>query len=187
MRLKLVHIFRGAIILSVFQVTSSVPPTPPSPSAALAIQQKSSNHKDYLPTIKTLFTNRPFIIMFLFLGGGMGYVNTIWTKIEQILCSVGYSDQFAGLTVSLLTFTGFLASFLFGIIAYRTKKPILICKLSGLFVIISLVMMDYFMRLPNNASAIIVSCVLFGIFSFGPYPLALELIVECTYPCDQVQ
>ena len=121
------------------------------------------------------------------MGGATGYVNTISTKIEQILCSVGYSDQIAGLAGSLIIFTGFVASFPFGIIAYRTKKLILICKLSGCVEIISLVMLDYFMRLPNNAAAVIASYVLLGIFTLGPYPLVLELIVECTYPCDQVE
>ena len=124
--------------------------------------------------------------MFLFVGGAMGYVSTISTKIEQILCSVGYSDQIAGLAGSLILFMGFVASFPFGILAYKTKKSTLICKLSGFVVITSLVMLGYFMRLPNNAAAIIASCVLLGLFALGSYPLALELIVECTYPCDQV-
>ena len=176
-----------SIVLSAFQVTSNAPPTPPSPSAALAIQQKSSKDRDYLLTTKKFFTNWPFIISFLSVGGATGYVNTISTKIEQILCSVGYSDQIAGLAGSLIIFTGFVASFPFGIIAYRTKKLTLICKLSGCVEIISLVMLDYFMRLPNNAAAVIASYVLLGIFTLGPYPLVLELIVECTYPCDQVE
>ena len=79
-----------------FQVTSNVPPTPPSPSAALAMQQKSSRRSEYWPTIKKFFSNWPFIIIFLFVGGAMGYISTISTKIEQILCSSGYSDQLAG-------------------------------------------------------------------------------------------
>jgi hypothetical protein len=29
------------------------------------------------------------------------------------------------------------------------------------------------------------SCAFMGIFALGVYPLALELIVECTYPVDQ--
>ena len=124
--------------------------------------------------------------MFLFVGGSQAYLNTIWTKIEQILCSVGYSDQIAGLASSLMMFTGFLATFPIGIIANRTKKNILICKLSGFVLIMSLIMVGYFMRLPNNAAALIVSFVILGIFLVGSYPLALELIVECTYPCDQV-
>lgn len=116
----------------------------------------------------------------------MGYVSTISTKIEQILCSKGYTDQLAGLSGSLILLTGFIFSFPFGLLAYKTKKPVLICKLSGFIVITSLVMMGYFMRVPDQGGAIITSAVLLGIFALGPYPIALELIVECTYPVDQV-
>jgi FLVCR family MFS transporter 7 len=115
----------------------------------------------------------------------MGYISTISTKIEQILCSSGYSDQLAGTAGSSILFCGFLASFPMGLISYKTKKPILVCKLSGFVVLSSLVMIGYFMRLPDKKAEIIVSCVLLGIFALGPYPVALELLVECTYPLDQ--
>ena len=91
-----------------------------------------------------------------------------------------------GTAGSSILFCGFLASFPMGLISYKTKKPILVCKLSGFVVLSSLVMIGYFMRLPDKKAEIIVSCVLLGIFALGPYPVALELLVECTYPLDQV-
>ena len=39
----------------------------------------------------------------------------------------------------------------------------------------------------SQKAEIILSCVLLGIFALGPYPVALELLVECTYPLDQVR
>ena len=36
--------------------------------------------------------------MFLFVGGAMGYVSCISTKIEQIMCARGYSDQVRSVT-----------------------------------------------------------------------------------------
>ena len=33
--------------------------------------------------------------------------------------------------------------------------------------------------------AIVICCALLGVFALGVYPLALELVVECTYPVDQ--
>jgi cyanate permease len=116
----------------------------------------------------------------------MGYISAISTKIEQILCSRGYTDQLSGLSGSLILLCGTLASFPFGYLAYKTRKPTLICKACGIVVIISLVMMGYFMRVHDQSLAIVFSCILLGIFALGPYPLALELIVECTYPVDQV-
>ena len=70
------------------------------------MQQKSSKRSDYWPTIKKFFSNWPFIIIFLFVGGAMGYISTISTKIEQILCSSGYSDQLAGKILGHIFSTG---------------------------------------------------------------------------------
>ena len=38
----------------------------------------------YFPSIKKLLTNKSFMIMFFFVGGAMGYISTISTKIEQV-------------------------------------------------------------------------------------------------------
>lgn len=46
-----------------------------------------------MPSVKQLLTNKPFMIMFFFIGGAMGYISCVSTKIEQIMCASGYSDQ----------------------------------------------------------------------------------------------
>jgi len=38
----------------------------------------------YFPSVKKLLTNKSFIIMFFFVGGAMGYISCISTKIEQV-------------------------------------------------------------------------------------------------------
>jgi len=47
--------------------------------------------------------------------------------------------------------------------------------------------MAYFLRRPDSGVAIVASCAALGVFALGCYPLALELVVECTYPVDQVK
>ncbi|XP_040578384.1 solute carrier family 49 member A3 [Lepeophtheirus salmonis] len=168
-------------IITIIKVKKSYPPSPPSHSAEMQVKEKVN----YLICIKKLMTNFPFIIIFLFLGAAMGYISTLSTKIEQLLCSKGYSDQLSGLSGSLILLWGFIASFFFGFLAIKVKKIVLICKTSGLIVIIFLVLICYVFRLPNMNWLIILSCSLLGIFSLGVYPLALELVVECTYPLDQ--
>ena len=123
--------------------------------------------------------------MFLFIGGAMGYVSTISTKIEQILCARGYTDQLSGLSGALILLCGFFASFGFGVLAYKTKRLILILRSAGVVSILAMVLMAYFFRQPNSSAAIIASCALLGTAALGVYPLALELVVECTYPVDQ--
>lgn len=105
----------------------------------------------------------------------------------QVITIYNYMQNYlTGLSGSLILFMGFLASFPMGLISYKTKKPVLLTKLCGIVVVTSLVLLGYFMREPNQSAAIITSSCLLGIFALGPYPLALELIVECTYPVDQV-
>ena len=48
-------------------------------------------------------------------------------------------------------------------------------------------LLAYFMRQSGAGAAIVASCVALGVFALGVYPLALELVVECTYPIDQVR
>ena len=71
-------------ILTLGGVRSSLPPTPPSPSAATA---KIAKRRPFLGTIMQLAKNKAFLIIFLFLGGAMGYISTLQTKLEQVRCS----------------------------------------------------------------------------------------------------
>jgi hypothetical protein len=74
--------------LTLCGVRSSLPPTPPSPSAASAILAK---RRPFMGTISKLFRNGAFWIIFLFLGGAMGYISTLQTKLEQVLYSTVYT------------------------------------------------------------------------------------------------
>jgi FLVCR family MFS transporter 7 len=163
-------------------VTSSNPPSPPSPSAAA---QANEAEKAYWPNMRALFSNKAFLVLFLFVGAAMGYVSTISTKIEQILCARGYSDQLSGLSGSLILLVGFLASFPFGVLAYKTGRLALICKACCFAAIAAMVALAYLMRVADRAAAIAACCAMLGAFALGVYPLALELLVECTYPVDQ--
>ena len=59
-------------------------------------------------------------------------------------------------------------------------------QICGGFSIASMALLAYFLRQPDAGAAIVTSCVALGVFALGVYPLALELVVECTYPLDQV-
>ena len=117
----------------------------------------------------------------------MGYINVISTKLEPILSSKAYTSQFAGLCGAIVFFAGIIASFFFGVFSKKLKKNILTAKLvGGLLVISSLTLIDYYMKLEKEKLAIILSCVLLGSLLIGLYPFILDLMVECTYPIDQV-
>ena len=83
-----------------------------------------------------------------------------------------------------------------------------ICKVCCCFVAVAICVLSYLMRIPDQVPingkvhelhrcfnfiqfsiqgvAIAIVCGLIGFFALGVYPLGLELIVECTYPVDQV-
>eukprot|EP00090_Calanus_glacialis_P012651 TRINITY_DN21256_c0_g1_i4.p1 TRINITY_DN21256_c0_g1~~TRINITY_DN21256_c0_g1_i4.p1 ORF type:complete len:512 (-),score=133.86 TRINITY_DN21256_c0_g1_i4:86-1621(-) len=169
-------------LLTVGGVRTSLPPTPPSPSAATA---KSAKRRPFLGTIMKLVKNKAFLVIFLFLGGAMGYISTLQTKLEQILCSKGYSDSLAGLAAAFIIISGFVASFPLGYLSIKTGKLILITKCACIPAILALVVSTWMLIQPSLATWIVVICGILGICSLGIYPIMLELSVECTYPLDE--
>jgi len=169
-------------ILTLGGVRSSLPPTPPSPSAATS---KIAKRRPFLGTIMQLAKNKAFLIIFLFLGGAMGYISTLQTKLEQILCSRGYSDSLAGIAAALIIISGFIASFPLGYLSIKFGKLILITKCACIPAILALVVSTWMLLQPSLAIWVVVICGILGICSLGIYPIMLELSVECTYPLDE--
>ena len=104
-----------------------------------------------------------------------------------MLCSRGYSDQLSGLTAALIFGCATITAVPIGLLAYRigSHRSSLICKGFIGVGIIGVATAAYFMRYPNQTAGIVISCIVMGGFAAGAYPLALELVVECTYPIDQ--
>lgn len=169
-------------LLTVIGVKSSLPPSPPSPSAAAS---KTTSRRLFITTILQLARNVPFLIIFMFLGGAMGYISTLQTKLEQILCSRGYSDTIAGVSAALIIISGFVASFPIGYASMKSGKLILISKAACVPAVVVLGVSVWMFLQPFMEELMIVTCVLLGVFSLGIYPVMLELSVEATYPLDE--
>ena len=138
-----------------------------------------------MTSLHSLMKNKAFVVIFLFLGACMGCVSSVMTKIEQIMCSRGYTDQLSGLAGSLILISATVASFPIGLLAYRTGRFSLVCKAFITVGLLGVIGNAYFMRLPYHGIYIVVCCVVMGAFAVGAYAVALELVVECTYPIDQ--
>lgn len=115
----------------------------------------------------------------------MGYISTLQTKLEQILCSRGYTDTLAGTAAALIIGAGFLASFPIGLLAMKTGKMILISKAACLPAIFTMVLSTWVLGQSDMEPVVLVTCAAMGFFSLGIYPVMLELSVECTYPLDE--
>ena len=172
-------------VLAMTKIKSVVTPSSQLPLSSSLKQQNGKGMELWLQ-VKQLFTNGHFLLLLLFIGGGTGYITAISTKIGQILTSLGYTPQFAGGSGSLVFVAGILASLVFGVIAHKLKKPVLLLKLGCPVMFLALGIMNYSMKLEDEQLFILVSSALVGILLIGFYPIALDIIVECTYPADQV-
>jgi len=175
-------------VLGILKVQRNVPITPPSASEASEREQNlSKSHKkmDYWHTLKAVFTNRAFVVIFLFLGGSMAFISCLATKMEQIMCSVGYSDELAGLACTIVIIVGALGTVLFGVLAQKTGKIVEITKLCCLGAIVCVLILSYLLLMPDVGIYILIASAFLGLFALGVFPLALELTVEATFPCDQ--
>ena len=99
--------------------------------------------------------------------------------------SVGYSDEIAGLTCTVVILVGALGTVLLGILAEKTRKIVEITKLCCLGNIICVIVMSYLLLLPDVGVYILISAGFLGFFAIGVFPLALEVAVEATFPADQ--
>ena len=104
-----------------------------------------------------------------------------------MLCARGYSDELSGLAAALIFACAALSSMPIGLLAYKMgpHRTTLICKSFIAIGLTGVASMAYFMRYSDQTAAIIISCIVTGAFAAGAYPIALELVVECTYPIDQ--
>ena len=102
-------------------VTSSHPPSPPSRSAELARDQHDLSlstadlFKKYLNNLKSVFTNLKFMLLFVVMGGAVGFVNAFFTQLSQMMCSRGYDNVFSGMCGSLLLGTGVIGALISGV------------------------------------------------------------------------
>merc|ERR1719500_1115558 len=115
----------------------------------------------------------------------MSFISCLATKMEQIMCSVGYSDELAGGTCTVVILVGAAGTVLLGVIAERTGKIVEITKLCCFGAIVCVLAMSYLLLLPDVGVYILIAGGFLGLFALGVFPLALEVTVEATFPADQ--
>ncbi|CAL4104883.1 unnamed protein product, partial [Meganyctiphanes norvegica] len=180
------YIFMGvalfAEILAIVSVTRAKPPTPPSGSA----EKSEDTRAGYLAQLKAIFTCWPYLCLVLALGAGIGLVSAQATVTQQILCSLGYSDEFSGLSIAILFLCGFVGSACSGILCDKTKAFTPITKICyGTATFFAIIMFEFYL-VPKQEIAIAIFSGLFGFFGVGGYPVGLELAVEATYPVEEM-
>ncbi|KAI9717141.1 MAG: hypothetical protein M1812_004889 [Candelaria pacifica] len=167
-----------AIISSIASIPSffisAKPPTPPSASAA---QQKAPLKQ----TVMIMVRSVEFWLIFIPFSIYVGLFNAISSLLNQILEPYGYSETEAGICGALLIVIGLLASAVASPLTDKYKAYLLSIKLCVPFIALCYLIFIFAPSAPSISAAYIIASAL-GAFSFSLVPIALEWLVEVTYP-----
>ena len=81
--------------------------------------------------MKMLITNKIFVVLMLVLGSGLGFFNVLATQVQQFACSRGYSDEFSGLSVTVMIIAGVFGSTFMGGVVVKTGRLEEVMKICG--------------------------------------------------------
>ncbi|XP_011384380.1 major facilitator superfamily domain-containing protein 7 [Pteropus vampyrus] len=168
-----------ACLLASMCLWESVPPTPPSAGAAC------STSETFLDGLKLLARNKAYVILAVCFGGGVGIFSSFSALLEQVLCVNGYSDEFAGLCGALFIVFGVLGALVLGLYVDRTKRFTEAVKVGFCLASVVCVAFALVSQLRGQTIALAAICSLLGFFGFSVAPIAMELVVECTFPVGE--
>jgi len=109
-----------AVFISCIIFFKSKPKTPPSNSADM-------KREEFLPSMKQLFKNKNFIMLFIFFGMGQGALNAFATLLDQISKPYGFSSSDNSLFGALVIIFGLVGSGIAGGIVAATQRYRISC------------------------------------------------------------
>jgi Na+/melibiose symporter-like transporter len=152
------------------------PPTPPSASSAI-------EKPHVFESLKSLVDNRSFWIIFLTFSVYVGFFNAISSLLNQILGPYGLSEDEAGIAGAILIVVGLVTAAITSPIIDRTKKYLLMIKVC--VPLIGICYLVFIWAPPTGAlPAPYVILAILGASSFSLMPVALEYLVEVTWPAS---
>lgn len=152
------------------------PPTPPSASSAVS-------KTPLVASIKHCFYSPSFYVLFITFGVYVGLFNAFSSLLNQVLYPYGFSEDEAGICGAVLIVVGLVAAAINSPILDRTHAYLLNIK-----IIVPILALSYLgMIWAPQTRGIVAPCVLsavMGATSFTLLPIALEYLVEVTYPAS---
>lgn len=109
------------LVVAVVGVRSSLPPTPPSPSAASLAGRATARESFWRGALRA-FSHPAFTVSFVSFGIGLGAFNASAILLSHLFCAHGYSDQFAGVCTCAQIGSGLVAGFFVSAFIDRTKR-----------------------------------------------------------------
>ncbi|XP_072026670.1 solute carrier family 49 member A3-like isoform X2 [Amphiura filiformis] len=167
----------GALMVTL-GMWSSIPPTPPSASAA-------DRHESFFQGLKKIIRSGPFILLVICFGAGFALFSTVTSIVEEILCARGYNDSFSDLCGALMIGCGMVGALIAGLLVDKYRNFEEMAKIGFAMTSLSFIVFAVFSHMRDKEPYIITSLSLLGLFGFGIYPVCLELGVECVYPVSE--
>ncbi|ERF76796.1 hypothetical protein EPUS_08981 [Endocarpon pusillum Z07020] len=165
----------------------SAPPTPPSASAASHTQLNNTHSsssaitRTLITSLHNLLTSVPNLLIILPFWTYVALFNSSSSLLNQFLYPYAYTETQAGIAGALLILVGLVSAALSSPLIDRYKFYLLYIKIT-----VPLIALSYlvFIWAPESRTLVYPYVVLsvLGAASFGLVPVALEFLVEISYP-----
>ncbi|KAL6707701.1 hypothetical protein ACN47E_003822 [Coniothyrium glycines] len=154
----------------------SHPPTPPSASSSLS-------KTPLLASLGHIARSSPFYLVFATFSTYVGLFNAFSSLLNQILYPYGFSEDEAGICGALLIVVGLLAAAIASPLLDRSHAYLLGIKLLCPVVALAYLALVWAPQTRGVVAPYVLSAVL-GASSFSLLPVALEYLVEITFPAS---
>lgn len=169
-----------SIISSVASIPSffipHAPPTPPSASSTITKIRP-------IPSLSTILKSPPFYIVGFTFSVYVGFFNAFSSLINQILYPYGYSEDEAGICGAVLILVGLVSAAISSPIFDRTHAYLTGIKILSTLIAVAYLGMIWAPQTRGLAAPYVLSAVE-GAASFSLLPIALEYLVEITFPAS---
>ncbi|XP_021928685.1 feline leukemia virus subgroup C receptor-related protein 2-like isoform X3 [Zootermopsis nevadensis] len=166
------------------------PPLPPSPAQAslrqqLPITDKSTDRQTYLQTLKSLLTNRNFVLLLFSYGINVGVFYVVSTLLNQtVLLYFANAEEDAGRIGLTIVLAGMVGSVTGGIILDKTHR-FKECTLVVYFMALAGMLAFTFTLTLGHIWVIYITAGFLGFFMTGYLGIGYEFAAELTYPIPE--
>lgn len=158
-----------------------IPSAPPTPPSASSTTHTSTTRTTLLSSLRTLLTNPSNLLIIIPFWIFVALFNSSSSLLNQILYPYSYTETEAGIAGALLILVGLLSAALSSPLIDRYKFYLAYLKTA-----IPIIAFSYFVFIwaPGTRTLVYPYLVLsvLGAASFGLVPVALEFLVEISYP-----
>lgn len=155
-----------------------IPARPPTPASASAAVTKTP----FGESVRGIVRFREFWLIFIAFSVYVGFFNSVSALINQILLPYGFSETDAGIAGGVLIVAGLISSAIVSPINDKYKQYLLVIRICIPVHAVSYIGLYFAPSSPYGIVPSIVVCALLGISAFALLPVALEYLVEITYP-----